>query len=107
MKRAKTYRGVHVFVVVFDISKPDTFQSATDKWMKEVRRFHTYPKFYLVGNKSDLGNGGVKKEAVEKLKENGDLEYFEVSCKTGTGVAEMWEKAIEAMRSGWEHLKNT
>jgi len=54
-----------------------------------------------VGNKCDLDQK-VKREDVEKLAERyGDLVYFEVSCKTGTGVAEMWQKAVAEMQNNW------
>ena len=52
--RARYYRGAVGSLVVYDISKRDTFESA-GRWLKELRdHADSNIVIMLVGNKSDL-----------------------------------------------------
>lgn len=86
------FRGASGALLVFDISRRQTFAHVTD-WLNDLRQI-AEPDIVvvLVGNKSDLAQGEENKrevtseEAEEWAKKNGVLEYVETSAKSGEGV---------------------
>ena len=86
------FRGASGALLVFDISRRQTFNHVTD-WLNDLRQI-AEPDIVviLVGNKSDLAQGEenkrevTKEEAEEWAKKNGVLEYVETSAKSGEGV---------------------
>lgn len=83
------YEGAFGALVVFDLSRPQTFSSMKE-WLSEMRNIiiNDIPSI-IIGNKSDLipeiGQTIDRSEAEEFAKKQGCL-YVETSAKTGDNV---------------------
>jgi len=77
------YRGAHGVVLVYDITKRESFENIT-RWINEVKVANNDTLFLLIGNKCDL----IKKrdvsieEGIRFSKENG-MSFLETSAATG------------------------
>ena len=81
------YRGAHGILVVFDISRKDTFNQ-TKMWIDSIKEASTDPvDMILVGNKADLERAVTREEAEEMAQRYG-IKYFETSAKDNKGVNE-------------------
>ena len=84
------YRGADGAVVIFDVTKKETFNRAT-KWFHELKEFaEGNPKIILVGNKIDLTNRQVTKEEAISLAQQYNCNFLEVSALLGTNVNEVF-----------------
>lgn len=93
------YRGAKGAMVVFDLSREETFKAVTS-WVWEVRQHCGVIPILLIGNKLDLERR-VKREEVEKMaKQLGVDGYAEVSAKTGQGVSEAFEELARLILAG-------
>ena len=77
-------------LIVFDISNRSSFDDL-DEWYDMVKNKTNNMKIMpiLVGNKSDL-NRTVSREEAEKFAFERNLQYLEVSAKTGSGINELF-----------------
>jgi small GTP-binding protein len=98
------FRGASGALLVFDLSRRQTFQHVTD-WLNDLRQI-AEPDIVviLVGNKADLtqgADGGDNKrevttaEAKEWAKRNGVMEYVETSAKSGENVERAFMRVAE------------
>ncbi|KAK3315268.1 P-loop containing nucleoside triphosphate hydrolase protein [Apodospora peruviana] len=98
------FRGASGALLVFDLSRKQTFQHVTD-WLNDLRQI-AEPDIVviLVGNKADLASpdadGGNKREvthqeASEWARRNGVLEYVETSAKSGENVENAFMRVAE------------
>ncbi|KAK1724454.1 ras family protein [Colletotrichum acutatum] len=99
------FRGASGALLVFDLSRKQTFQHVTD-WLNDLRQI-AEPDIVviLVGNKADLtqgedGDGNNKREvtkveAEEWAKRNGVFEYVETSAKSGENVEKAFMRVAE------------
>jgi Ras-related protein Rab-2A len=95
------FRGASGALLVFDISRRQTFEHVTD-WLNDLRQI-AEPDIVvvLVGNKSDLAAGDENKrevtttEAEEWARANHVLEYVETSAKSGEGVEMAFARVAE------------
>ena len=98
------FRGASGALLVFDLSRKQTFQHVTD-WLADLRQI-AEPDIVvvLVGNKADLTQDtedGVNKrevtrqEAEEWARRNGVLEYVETSAKSGENVEKAFMRVAE------------
>lgn len=93
------YRGAHVALVVYDITCPESFETAKN-WIAELS--NEKPKNFvkvLVGNKCDLENTSRRvefEEAKEYAKNNGIM-FFEASAKTGFNVENIFSSISEIL----------
>ncbi|KAK0706865.1 P-loop containing nucleoside triphosphate hydrolase protein [Lasiosphaeria miniovina] len=104
------FRGASGALLVFDLSRKQTFQHVTD-WLADLRQI-AEPDIVvvLVGNKADLASpnsaeedgsaGGNKREvtreeAEEWARRNGVLEYVETSAKSGENVEKAFMRVAE------------
>jgi small GTP-binding protein len=81
------YRGAHGILVVFDISRRDTFNQ-TRVWIDSIRDSSADSNpidVILVGNKCDLERAVTREEA-QALADQFQLSYFETSAKESTNV---------------------
>lgn len=78
------YRGSDYAIIVFDMSLKNSFDSV-EKWMKELDENKPGCKRIIVGNKVDL-KIAVNQYSVAEYMNQRNLEYFEVSAKTGENV---------------------
>jgi small GTP-binding protein len=83
------YRGAHGILVVFDISRRDTFNQ-TKMWIDSIRDSQGDANLIdviLIGNKCDLVRAVTKEEA-QALANSYGIRYFETSAKENTNVEE-------------------
>jgi small GTP-binding protein len=84
------YRGADGAVVIFDVTKRETFNRAT-KWFHELSEFaEGSPKIILVGNKIDLPNREISNEEASSLANKYNCKFYEVSALLGTNVNEIF-----------------
>ncbi|KZZ96854.1 Small GTPase superfamily, Rab type [Moelleriella libera RCEF 2490] len=95
------FRGASGALLVFDLSRKQTFQHVTD-WLNDLRQI-AEPDIVvvLVGNKADLTQQEENKrevtsqEAEEWARRNGVLEYVETSAKSGENVESAFMRVAE------------
>jgi Ras-related protein Rab-2A len=102
------FRGASGALLVFDISRKNTFLSATS-WLSDLRQIaEENIVAVLVGNKSDLASSSTvtgqneenkrqvtREEAEEWCKANGVMKYVETSAKSGEGVERAFLEVAE------------
>jgi Ras-related protein Rab-2A len=104
------YRGATGALLVYDISRRDTFNHLT-RWLDEARQ-HANPKMVimLIGNKSDLEKREVSYEEGEKFAKENGLIFLETSAKTAQNVEEAFlktaQKIFDNIQSGLYDLSN-
>lgn len=86
------YQNAHAAIVVFDVSKLDTFQHV-DGWCRAANQMTT-PTFYIVCNKTDTGTSAVDREGARKKADEYSARYFEVSAKDGNNVNELFNRVL-------------
>lgn len=82
------YRGSAGALLVYDITKRDTF-AYLDGWLTELRT-HAAPTIVVVGNKADIaqmrpGERQVTKEEGESFATRNGLEFMEITAKKSEG----------------------
>lgn len=101
--RNEFYRDSQAGVLVFDVCKPETFESLQG-WLHEARRYGAPSSMpvVVVGNKTDRGSRRrVDAEAARSWAAGCGLAYFEASAESGAGVSEAFEHVLEAAASAW------
>lgn len=84
------YRGSQGVIVMFDLTKEDTFKNVI-KWLAELERYAAEDvRRILVGNKSDLPNRQVQAKDALELADRLGLEYIETSAKDTTNVDQVF-----------------
>ncbi|MFX1345840.1 MAG: Rab family GTPase [Promethearchaeota archaeon] len=103
--RQAFYKGAKGIVVVFDLSRKETFEHL-NSWMKEVEDTIGIVPRILVGNKLDLINPIEriipKQECLsykEKIKASS---YEETSAKLGTGVIQIFSRLARDMNKQYK-----
>lgn len=81
------YRGSDCIVFVYDVTNHDSF-SNLKKWLDETKANFdlTDPNdltFILLGNKIDLSNRTVIEEEAREYAQKNNMQFYEVSSKTG------------------------
>ncbi|KAF7457744.1 putative ras-related protein Rab-2 [Cryptosporidium felis] len=91
------YRGAAGALLVYDITRRDTFNHL-GKWLIDVKRNST-PNMViiLVGNKSDLDRREVTTEEGIKFAEQNGLMFIETSAKTSHNVEDAFIRISEAI----------
>ena len=86
------YRGAHGILVVFDISRRDTFNQ-TRMWIDSIKDSTEASPIdvILVGNKSDLVRAVTREEA-EELADQYKIKYFETSAKENSNVEQAFRE---------------
>ncbi|OXV05967.1 hypothetical protein Egran_06265 [Elaphomyces granulatus] len=103
------FRGASGALLVFDITRPSTFASAT-QWLQDLRQIaEDGIVVILVGNKSDLAAGRLdegdipdenqrrvtRQEAEEWCRSNNVVRYVETSARSGEGVERAFLEVAE------------
>lgn len=95
------FRGASGALLVFDLSRRQTFQHVTD-WLNDLRQIAEADiVVVLVGNKADLTQSEnnqrevTREEAEEWARRNGVLEYVETSAKSGENVESAFMRVAE------------
>ncbi|KAK1563380.1 hypothetical protein Q3G72_026814 [Acer saccharum] len=89
------YRGAHGIILVYDVTRRETFTNLSDVWAKEVELYSTNQdcvKMY-VGNKVDRESERAvsREEGIALAKEHGCM-FLECSAKTGENVEQIFEQ---------------
>jgi len=99
------YRGAAGALLVYDITRRDTFNHLT-RWLEEaLQNGNKNMTIMLIGNKSDLEHRRqVTTEEGEQFAKEHGLIFFETSAKTATNVEEAFiqtaQKIYEKIQSG-------
>ncbi|KAF5480590.1 hypothetical protein F2P56_001326 [Juglans regia] len=91
------YRGAQGVIMVYDVTRRDTFTNLSEVWAKEVDLYSTNQDCIkmLVGNKVDKESDRVvtKKEGISFARECGCL-FIECSAKTRANVQQCFEELV-------------
>jgi len=92
------YKNSHVFLLVYDITKKETFNNAK-KWISEYKNKNNNATFIvLVGNKSDLNKSRqVSKIETQEYALNNGLLFCEMSALNNDNVAYVFEYLINEL----------
>ncbi|KAK8556626.1 hypothetical protein V6N13_064647 [Hibiscus sabdariffa] len=91
------YRGAQGVIMVYDVTRRETFTSLSEVWTKEVELYSTNQDCIkmLVGNKVDKERERVvtKKEGINFARECGCL-FIECSAKTRANVQQCFDELV-------------
>lgn len=91
------YRGAQGVVLVYDVTRPETFKDLKEIWLKELEVYADLDDLILmvVGNKIDLeGERRVStEEGIQLAKELSAL-FMESSAKTKVGIKAIFEELV-------------
>ncbi|GMI78351.1 ARABIDOPSIS RAB GTPASE HOMOLOG C1, RAB GTPASE HOMOLOG 18-1, RAB GTPASE HOMOLOG B18 [Hibiscus trionum] len=91
------YRGAQGIIMVYDVTRRDTFTNLSDIWAKEIDLYSTNQDCIkmLVGNKVDKESERVvsKKEGIDFAQKYGCL-FIECSAKTQVNVEQCFEELV-------------
>ena len=89
------YRGTDIAIIVFDLSKKETFNSVR-QWIEDVRKnCSDNVMIYVIGNKSDLEEiRDVSRKEIVDLENEFNVVCFETSALTGDGVEKMFSYSL-------------
>lgn len=92
------YRGAAAAIVVFDITKKDSFTGAKS-WVKELqRRGDPNVVIALAGNKADMeSKRKVQPEEAQQYAQDSDIIYMETSAKTALNVRNLFVEIGESL----------
>lgn len=98
MMRKHFYAGADAALLVFDLTKPDTFTNIRE-WYQDIKKYlptvENLPTF-MIGNKHDLSDQkAITKEEIDTLKGELNLEYIETSAKTGKNIKLIFQKLAD------------
>eukprot|EP00897_Mesotaenium_endlicherianum_P007372 jgi/Mesen1/6663/ME000340S05823 len=92
------YRGAQGIILVYDVTRRDTFTDLSEVWLKEVDLYSTNPDCVnmLVGNKVDRESERVvsREEGIAFARERGCL-FLECSAKTRVNVQQCFQELVE------------
>ena len=104
---ATYYAGVEGIMVVFDVTRPETFADL-EYWVNSIMAEKNYsPVVIMLGNKSDLEDQHqVQNEQIMATANKLNAKYFLTSAKTGQNVEEAFlylgkELVIRHTGPGW------
>ena len=93
------YKGANGVLLIYDISNRKSFERI-DFWLKELKENNRIDELflYLVGNKNDMEDKRVISfQEGEKYAKKNDINFFEVSAKSGKGVTELFNNVINGV----------
>ena len=92
------YRGAAAAVIVFDITKKDSFSGAKS-WVKELqRRGDSNVVIALAGNKADMeSKRKVQTEEAQQYAQDNDIIYMETSAKTSLNVKKLFYEVAKKL----------
>uniref|UniRef100_A0A1D1XC56 Ras-related protein RABC2a n=1 Tax=Anthurium amnicola TaxID=1678845 RepID=A0A1D1XC56_9ARAE len=89
------YRGAQGIILVYDVTRRETFTNLSDVWAKEIELYSTIPDCIkiLVGNKVDKESERMvtREEGITLAKEYGCL-FLECSAKTRENVEKCFDE---------------
>lgn len=89
-------RNAHVILITHDLSRPQTINSVEKYWLPSIQTYvDMYPDtlVYIVGNKLDK----LEKEPYTMIDTKLDINFYNVSAKTGQNIDELFTEISEKM----------
>jgi len=74
--RPLVYPGTSVFMLCFDVSNRTSFENIKDSWTTEIRQYMPDTPSLLIGNKMDLRDQRLVKNAVNSFQKHIDFVYI-------------------------------
>ena len=100
------FRNAEGIMVVFDVSNLDTFNNLK-YWIQSIKTNINVDKGHvpviIIGNKIDIFEREVSKEAGENFAKEQNFDYFETSAKSGKGVKECIKFLVEKVLKNSEN----
>nr|MDO8083249.1 Rab family GTPase [Candidatus Sigynarchaeum springense] len=94
------YKGCSAALIVYDITRVDTFNNLRENWVKDYTENTSGEKiFIIIGNKADMTDlRKVQTEQGEKLKKDiNAVDFIETSAKEGTNVEAAFMNLIRSL----------
>ena len=91
------YRGANGVLLIYDVCKRKSLEKI-GFWLEELKTYNNIDELciYLVGNKIDLeGKRVITKEEGQKYAKDNQINYFEVSAKSGEGIHDLFNDIIK------------
>jgi Ras-related protein Rab-18 len=107
---ASYYRGAHGVLLVYDVTRPETFQHLP-QWLNEIETYgpaggKSVVKL-LVGNKSDLeADRAVSTAEGEQWARSKGMLFMESSAKSGDAVKGVFEEVVTKILENPDLLKS-
>jgi small GTP-binding protein len=91
------YKGANGVLLIYDVCDRKTYERI-GFWMDELKQNNEIEQLYIisVGNKIDLEEKRVvAREEAEKYAEDNNINYLEVSAKTGEGILDLFNEVTK------------
>ncbi len=91
------YKGANGVLLIYDVCDRKSYERI-GFWMDELKQNNEIEQLYiiLVGNKIDLEEKRVvTREEAEKYAEDNNINYLEVSAKTGEGILDLFNEVTK------------
>ena len=101
-------RGAEGIVLVYDVTKEDTFSSLKD-WIDSLKSNLGENSLPIVidGNKIDLDDRDISTEVAKKFAQENNFKYFETSAKSGIGVDELFREIVNQILEKKDKTEDT
>lgn len=90
------YREAAAAILVFSVTDRATL-TACDKWIQELRTARLNCLIFIAANKVDTPTRQISEEEGQAFGRERSVGYFEVSAKSGIGVAKMFTELAERL----------
>ena len=92
------YNGAHGIIFVYDLTNYQSFKILKE-WIDEVKEnVSSDSEMIIAGNKADLEDRRqVTKEMLENFSKQYNLNYFEISAKSGEGINEIFNFLVKQL----------
>lgn len=103
--RSMYFSGVEGALLIYDLTRYNTFDSISSKWMKDFKKYvRKESVFILIGNKSDLNDKRVvpTERGKELAKEIRASHFIETSAKLGENIEEAFLTLVKQILNNHE-----
>ena len=94
--RKSFFSGAHAALVIFDYTRPETFDTIETEWLSDLHGISGKVPFVLIGNKIDLGKQ-VDEEKINNLASKYGVNFIETSALNNTNVDDAFQNIATAI----------